>query len=117
LPIGKSGCGLGVGDLYKFWGSPIFLQRLKLATSKLACGCGLPRPIIKSHTEKSGRDPGLKKLPKMLGFPCKICATAEASNFKFGLQLGFAKAHHKNTQKKVGLALSQERFQILGVPL
>jgi len=31
---------------------------------------------------------------------------AEARDFKFGTQLGFAKAHHKNhTQKKVGVAL------------
>jgi len=41
-----------------------------------------------------------------LEFPFNICATAEASNFKFGMLLGFAKAHHKNrNQKKVGVAL------------
>jgi len=31
----------------------------------------------------------------MLGFPFNISATAVASNFKLGAQLGFAKAHHK----------------------
>jgi len=31
---------------------------------------------------------------------------AEASDFKFGAQLGFAEAHHKTTPKgKVGVAL------------
>jgi len=30
---------------------------------------------------------------------------AEASDFKFGTQLGFAKAHHKNPEEKVGMAL------------
>jgi len=34
-----------------------------------------------------------------LGSPINISATAEASEFKFGLQLGFAKAHHKITPK------------------
>jgi len=47
--------------------------------------------------EKSGRDPRQKKLPKIWKFPFDIYATAEASDFKFGTQLGFAKAHHKIT--------------------
>jgi len=42
----------------------------------------------------------------MLGFPFNISATVEASDFKFGMQLEFAKAHHKVTPSgKVGLAL------------
>jgi len=32
----------------------------------------------------------------MLGFYFNICATAEASNSNFGIQLVLAKAHHKN---------------------
>jgi len=32
-----------------------------------------------------------------LGFPFNISVTAEASYFKFGTQLGFAKGHHKIT--------------------
>jgi len=36
-PRGKSGPGPGLGDLPKIWGSPlIFLQRLKIVTSRLA---------------------------------------------------------------------------------
>ena len=31
----------------------------------------------------------------MLGFPFNISATAKASDFKFGIQLGFGKGHHK----------------------
>jgi len=51
-PRGKSGHGSGLGELPKIWGCPlIFLQRLKLATSNLVCGLGLPTTIIKSHPE------------------------------------------------------------------
>jgi len=46
-----------VGGAPKIWGSSlIFVQRLKLATSNLACSWGLRRPTIKPHPEeKSGR--------------------------------------------------------------
>jgi len=45
------------------------------------------------------------KLPEIWGFPFNISATAEASDFKFGTQLGFAKALHKTTPRgKVGVA-------------
>jgi len=33
------------------------------------------------------------------GFPINISATAGASDFKFGIQLGFSKAHHKITPR------------------
>jgi len=32
--------------------------------------------------------------------PFNISATAEASDFKFGMQLGFAKGHHKITPRE-----------------
>jgi len=38
--------------------------------------------------------------------PHNIYAAAGASDFKFGAQLGFAKAHHKTTPiEQVGMAL------------
>jgi len=37
------------------------------------------------------------ELPKILGVPYNISATAEASNFEIGTPLEFAKAHHKIT--------------------
>jgi len=63
--------------------------------------------IIKSHQEeKVGRGPELGKLPKILGFPFNISAKAKAGDFKFSMQLGFAKAHRKlHTEDKVGVAL------------
>jgi len=61
--------------------------------STLAKRWGSPRPIIKSHAEKSGRGHGLGELSKFLEFPFNISATAEVSDFKFGMQLG----HHKIT--------------------
>jgi len=49
---------------------------------------------------------GLGELPNISGFPFNISATSEASDFKFGTQLGFAKAHHKITPRgKLGVAL------------
>jgi len=47
-----------------------------------------------------------------------ICASAGASNFKFGLHLQFAKAHPKTIPRgKVGVALGYGSSQIFGVPL
>ena len=68
---------------------------MKPATSNLTSRWGLPRPIIKSHAEKSGRGPGLEELPKILEFPFNIFVTAEDSDFKFGMQFGFSKVHQK----------------------
>jgi len=58
---------------------------MKPATSNLANRWGLSKPIIKSHAEKSWRGPDLGELPN-------ISATAEASDFKFGMLFGFSKA-------------------------
>ena len=56
--------------------------------------------------KKSGRGPGLGELPKIWRFPFNISATAEASDFKCGKQLGFAKGHHKIIpREKVGVAM------------
>jgi len=56
---------------------------------------GLPRPIIKFHAKKWARE-----LPKIFEFLFNISATAEAIDFKFSMQLGFAKGHHKITTKR-----------------
>ena len=46
-----------------------------------------------------------------------ISVTDEASDFKFGMQLGFAKAHHKITpEEKVGGLGLGELTKILGFP-
>jgi len=37
--------------------------------------------------------PWARELPEIWGFPFNISATAEATDFKFGTQLGFAKTH------------------------
>jgi len=44
---------------------------------------------------KSGRGHRLEELPKIWELPFNIFATVEASDFKIGRQVGFAKAHHK----------------------
>jgi len=74
------------------------------ATSNLAYSWGLPRPTIKSHQKKNGCGLGLGVLTEIWGF-FNISASAEASDFKFGTQLWFVKAHHKTTPRgKVGVA-------------
>ena len=79
---------------------------MKQATSNLACSCGLPRPITKSHFKKKWVWPGLEELPEIWGFPFHISATPKPSDFKFGIRLGIAKAHHKITsEEKVRMAL------------
>ena len=45
-----------------------------------------------------------------MGFSCNIYTIAEASDFKFGTQLWFAKAHHKVTpigKSRHGLSLGE----------
>jgi len=67
----------------------------------------LTSPIIKFHQNKKWVWLWAKGAPKVLGFPFNIFSTAEASDFEFGTQLGFAKAHHKTTPTgKVGVTLS-----------
>jgi len=39
----------------------------------------------------------IREHPKFWRFPFNIYTMAEASDFKFGTQLGFVKAHHKIT--------------------
>jgi len=101
----KSGRGRRLGELPKFWGSPLlFLQRLKLATSNLLCSLGLPCPIIKITPKgKSGRGPKLGELPNILWFPFIISASADASDFKFGVQLGVYQGPSQKHTQKTGL--------------
>ena len=68
---------------------------MKPATSHLACSYGLPRPIIKSDQKKKWVWTWARGAPKICGFPFNISVMAEASDFKIGMRLGFAKAHHK----------------------
>jgi len=70
----------------------------------------MPLGFAKAHyhirLEESRCGPGLGDLPEIWGFPFNVSATAEASDFKFGTQFGFAKTHHKITPRgKVGMAL------------
>jgi len=61
---------------------------------------------MKSHIRKKLVWPGLGELPEIRGFPLNIFATVEASDFKFGIQFGFGKAHHIIIPRKtVGVAL------------
>ena len=39
--------------------------------------------------------PWARGAPRNLRLPFNISATAEAREFKFGIQLGFAKGHHQ----------------------
>jgi len=80
---------------------------LGLATINLARSLGLPRPIEKLLAEKKAAVVmGHGSSPKIWGFPFNIYTVGEASDYKFGTQLGFIKAHHKTTPRRnVGVAL------------
>jgi len=105
-PRGKRVGGLGLGELPKILGFPYnIMQRLGLASSNLARSWGLPRPIIKSHADERVW-PWARGAPQNLGFLFNIYTMVETKKFKFGTQLGFAKAHHKTTPRgQVGVAL------------
>jgi len=54
----------------------------------------------------------------MWGFPFNITATAEVSDFKFGKQFVFAKAHHKMTPGgKLWWPWARGASKHFGVPL
>jgi len=63
------------------------MQRLGLATSNLPRIC--QGPSLNHTQKKSGCGHGVGKLPKILRFSFNIYTMAEASDFKFGTQLGF----------------------------
>jgi len=61
--------------------------------------------------KKSGYGLGLGEFPNISRFPYDIYATAEASKFKIGKRLEFAKAHHKIPQRrKSGRGTGREEF-------
>jgi len=62
-------------------------------------------PSQNPNRKKSGRRHGLGELAEILGFLFNISAMAKASDFKFGTQLEFAKAHHKISPRIKSVAL------------
>jgi len=57
----------------------------------------------------------LEELPKLLEFLFNISATAEASDFKFSMQLGLAKNHYKITpRREIGRGILKGNPKILG---
>ena len=69
----------------------------------------MPRSLIKSQPAANVSVALMGKLTKIWGFPFNIAAMAEANDFKFGVQLMFARAHHKITsRRKVGLGWARE---------
>ena len=76
------------------------------------------KPIKKSQAKKGWAWLWARGASQNLGFPFNIYTVAESRDFKFGTQLGFAKAHHKTIPKgKVDVALGKRSSQIFGVPL
>jgi len=70
---------------------------MKPAPSKLKNAGIYLGPSWNPTRRKSGCGYGLGELPKILEFAFNTSATAEASDFKFGMQLGFVKGRHKIT--------------------
>jgi len=79
----------------------------------------LPRPVIKSHPEeKVGIAPCYGNFPTF-EVPFNIYVMAEASDFKYGIELGFAKSNYKISQQKTKKRTwsSFESSKKCGVPL
>jgi len=71
-----------------------------------------------SHPKEKVGWPWAKGAPQFLRFSYNISATAGANNFKFGMQLGFAKADNKITHiRKGGHGPGLGEFPKFGVPL
>ena len=96
----NSGSGPGLGELPEIWGFPFNISATAEASD---LKFGIQRGFVKAHhkiTPKEKRGSlRLGELLKILGFPYNIsatvgpfniCATAGASNFKFGMHLEFA---------------------------
>jgi len=114
-PRGKSKGCLGLGELPKIFGFPYNISATAGASEFQFAFARTHRKI--TCRRKGGHGPGLGELLKIWGF-LSIFTMAEASDFKFITQLGFAKAHHKTTPRgKVGVALVQGNAHILGIPL
>jgi len=93
----KIGGGLGQGSILKKFGNPyVFLQPLKLAASNLVHNFGLVLAYQKQRLGQKLAGVWAKGASKQNLGPLRISATVEASNFKFGTQLGFGRAYQKN---------------------
>jgi len=67
---------------------------------------GFAKTHYQNLLEKCGCGHGPGELPEIWCFPFNNFATAEAKDFKFGTQFGFAKAYYKITPRGiVGVAL------------
>jgi len=102
-------------DLPEFGFPSILLRWVKLAIYNSACSWVSLRRIIKSN-EKVGVTVGWGA-PQYLGVIFNISVITEASDFKFGIQLGFAKSNYKTTPKDKSGHGPPEKFRKNGVPL
>jgi len=93
----KIGGGLGQGSSQEKCGTPyVFLQPLKLATSNLVHKLGLELTYQKTtFWTKIGGALSQGSIQKNWD-PLRIFATVEASNFKFGTQIGLGTSLRKN---------------------
>jgi len=81
----------------KKFGTPyVFLQPLKLATSNLVHNLGLGLPYQKTTFWNKIFGVWARGASKKIWNPLLISATVEASNFKFGTQVGFGTNLPKN---------------------
>ena len=84
------------GDIQKNGTPYLFLQPLKLATSNLVRKLGLGLAYQKTTFKTKIGGVWAKGASKKMWDPLRIFATVEASNFKFGTQLGFGTSLPKN---------------------
>ena len=99
-------------------GTPyLFLQSLKLATSNLVCNLGLGLAYQKTTFRTKIGGGWARGASKNLG-PLCISATVEASNFKFGTQIGFGTSLPKKRRlvPKLAGVWARGSSKIMGPP-
>ena len=81
--------GAGLGEHPKIWDPYVFLQPLKLATSNLVHKLGMGLAYQKTTFRTKIGGVWARGASKKNWDPLCIFATIEASNFKFGTEIGF----------------------------
>ena len=91
---------------------------MKLATSNLVHNLGLGLAYQKQRLGPKLAGVWAREHPKKIWDPLRIFATVEASNFKFGTQIGFGTSLAKKTTFKTKIAggLGQGNIQKIGTP-
>jgi len=118
-PRGKSGHGLGLGELPNILEFPYNIYATDGARD---FKFGLELKFAKAHDKitrrrKGRHGPGLGELPTIWGFPSIFTQRLKLATSNLVHNLGLPRPTKKHTQGKVGVDLGWGSSQIFGIPL